>query len=294
MSLSNILKTFSDEKAIVETEPLRFEERDKDGVSLKGVLQRGRLKLSREVKPRRQGATFRPSSITYGFCERLKVGQLAGLIEIEDSIPTPKLQLIFDIGNAIHDIIQGYFWDIGILKGSFECLKCNKTYHNQTAPTVCPSGRKTHKRKHFRYKEIQLRNRQYRISGRCDGFLDIEGQDHIFDIKSIANRQINTPQQQTCFEDLDQPKEAHVIQLQLYLWMADIEQGHLLYVGKNNHQIKSFAISKELETISPILKKISSLLKMSEQIKNGKPTILPECCGDEKCQCHLVLGKNAA
>lgn len=291
MSLSDILKTFGDEHVIVKEEG-KYVEKDKYGVSLKGVLQRGRLKLRKTVRPRPQGVSFRPSGITYHYCRRLKIGQLGGFISIYDESPTPKTQLVFDMGHAIHDIIQGYFWDIGILRGDFQCIKCDKIYNDLVAPTECPSGKTTHTRKHLVYKEVIAKAPDYLINGRCDGILMIENEEHIFDIKSIANRALKTPDQYFCFEDLeDGPKEAHIIQLTLYMWMLGIERGHLLYVSKNDHQIKTFAIPYDYMVIEPYITEISNLISTSKELAAGNRVDLPNPCGREDCPCDEILSK---
>lgn len=285
MAIVDILKTFNDEKVVVR-EGDKYVEKDKEGISLKGVLQRGRLKLAREKKPYPQGRSFRPSGITYSFCRRLKVLQLAEVVEIYDDRPTPKLQLVFDMGHAIHDIIQGYFWDIGLLKGSYYCLACKTRHDVLLAPTACPSC--DAKRKYLKYEEINLEASEYLIKGRSDGILVIDGEEHIMDIKSIANRTLKTSEMQFCFEDLDTkgPKADHVVQLNLYMWMSGVYKGHLLYVAKNDHQIKSFAIPHDYSIIEPYLQEIKSLIAMAEKVKNNEKVALPPCCSDDKCICH--------
>lgn len=288
MSLADILTTYKDDKEVVQIAPLQFIEKDADGISLKGVLQRGRLKLGRAKSPRPQGISFRPSGITYGFCERLKIGQLAGLVTIYDKPPAPRLQLVFDVGHAYHNIIQDYFWQIGILKGTYRCSKCEKSYDDLVSPTECPSGKVSHNRA-LKYREVQLKAPDYLISGRCDGILVIEDEEHIMDIKTIANRTMTTSERQVCFEDLDQPKADHVVQLNLYMWMAKIYKGHLFYVAKNDHKIKSFAVPFQRTVIEPHLFRIREMIIKADQLKDGTLKELPTPCGDDKCLCHTIL-----
>lgn len=292
LSLVDVLTTFRDEKKVVKTEEGKYVEKDSGGVSLKGVLQRGRLKLIRERKAWPQGLTFRPSSITYSYCRRLKVAQLAGLIKIYDDKPTPKLQLVFDMGHGIHDIVQRYFWEIGILKGSFYCIKCDKVYNDLVSPKACPSGIASHDRKSLSYREINLAAPECLIKGRTDGILDIEGEEHIMDIKSIANRTIKTPIQQFCFEDLEErgPKEEHVVQLTLYMYMSGVHRGHLVYVAKNDHKIKTFAIPYNYEIIKPYLSEIKDLIEKAEKLKQMEKVVLPAPCGKESCPCADFVG----
>lgn len=289
MGLDDILRTFSEEKVVEQTPEGKYVEKDSGGVSLKGVLQRGRLKLRKGKNPTRQGVGFRPSGITFRFCERAKVGQLAGRLTLYDDKPAPSLQLVFDMGHAIHDIFQGYFWDIGILRGDFRCLKCDTTYTDLLAPEHCPKY-KTHDRKYLVYKEVQVPTNALLIRGRSDGILEIEGESHIVDIKSIANRTAKTPHQFFCFEDLeDGPKDAHLVQLQLYMHFIGIHRGHLLYVAKNDHKIKTFAIPYDYEIIRPYLETIQRLIDLSDALSKGERVQLPDPCGRDDCACETII-----
>lgn len=289
MALADVLRTFQEEKVVVR-ENGKYVEKDSGGVSLKGVLQRGRLKLAKDKYVRPQGVSFRPSGITFGYCRRLKVAQLAGLVQIHDKKATPKQQFVFDMGHAIHDILQGYFWDLGILKGSFKCTKCDKVFHGLTSPTQCPSGIQSHTRKFLQYREVIMRDEVHLINGRCDGILVIDDEEHLMDIKSIQNKTLKTVDKQFCFEDLeDGPKEEHIIQLMLYMWMSGIHRGHLVYVGKNNHQIKTFAIPYNFLLIAPYLREIEYLMDAAKKLKAKEPVELPEPCGREDCLCHDIL-----
>lgn len=293
MSLDSILRTFAEDREVVlESEPeLKFVEKTKEGISLKGVLQRGRLKLVRSKKARKAGITFRPSMITFGFCRRLKIGQLAGVVDIWDTPAKPRQQIIFDMGNAFHEIIQRYFWDIGILKGSYYCSRCDKTYDDLMSPTECPSGKKNHTKRFLEYREVKLWDEEHRISGRADGILMIEEKPHLMDIKSIANRCEKTSPMQTCYEDVkrDGPREKDVIQLILYMYITGIRDAHLLYVAKNDGQIVSYSVPYDFSVIEPYLTEIKELLSAADRLKAGELDELPSCCDSEICPCHTVL-----
>lgn len=288
MSLSNLLNTFADEKEVVKEEG-KLVAKDKELVSLKGVLQRGRLRLGREKSPYPKSLNFSPSSITYTYCRRAKIGQLAGLMVLQDPVPPPKLQLTFDLGHAIHDIFQGYFWDIGILEGDFECLSCGWKGYLSPGPTKCPACNKG--RRYLRYCEIQLRNEEYGIKGRSDGILTIDEERHIVDIKSIAGRTLKTSEMQTCFEDLDGPKEDHVVQLTLYMWMAKLTMGHLLYMNKADGMIKSYAVPYDYKVIEPYLNEIRYLKETAAKLKSGERVELPTPCAQAACACENVPSK---
>lgn len=289
MALNELLKTFNEEKVVEKTEK-GFTEKDTGGVSLKGVLQRGRLRLRKEKVPWKQSANFRPSGMTYNYCRRAKVGILAGIFEVYDEVPAPKLQLVFDMGHAIHDIVQGYFWDIGVLKGDYYCLACDKYANDVLAPARCPNCDAS--RRHLQYKEIQLKDEEHGIRGRTDGILLLDGEEHIMDIKSIANRAAKTSERQFCFEDLEHgPKEDHVVQLNVYMHISGVHRGHLLYVAKNDHMIKSFAIPYDSKVLEPYFQEIKYLQGLATDLLDGKKVELPTPCGQEKCACETIPSK---
>lgn len=290
MSLTKLLRQSSLDGKEAPKKKAPRKSSEEEGFSLKKYLQSGRLKLSRARTPYPQGKTFRPSSLSYPYCRRSKVAQLAGKIELYDKPPAPKLQLIFDMGHAIHDIIQGYFWDMGVLKGSYKCLKCDKIYHDLVSPDACPSGIKSHERKHLKYKEVRMVDEEHRINGRCDGIILVDGVEHLMDIKSIQNRTEKTPDQYFCFEDLeDGPKSDHVVQLQLYMWISGIPNGHLLYVAKNTHMIKTFNIPYDFSILEPHLKEIEELIALAERWEAGEKIKLPDPCSRADCSCQELV-----
>jgi hypothetical protein len=289
MSLDWLLKSFSDEDAKPKTKTPK----PAGEISLAGVLQRQRLRLSRSKAPRPASLNFSPSSITYNLCHRARIAQLAGLTTLYNDVPTPKLQLTFDLGSAIHDVIQGYYWDTNMLEGDFQCIKCDKTFYARS-PQGCPF-RKSHERRHLKFKEVVLKDAEHRISGRCDGYVWVEvGKDveekHLQDIKSIKNRGLNDPEQAWCYEDLKErgPKPDHVVQLNIYMWISGVHKGHLLYVGKNTSQITSFAVDYDHSVIEPVLAEIKHIIDESERIKLGTLKELPPPCSKKDCPCEEI------
>lgn len=288
MSLSFLLKSFGDEDPKPKRAPTPAGE-----ISLAGVLQRQRLRLGRAKKPRPQSLTFSPSSITYNLCHRAKIAQMAGLTTLYSEVPTPKLQLRFDMGHAVHDVFQNYFWSCNMLEGYFRCIKCEKDFWARS-PEKCPF-RKTHERRHLKFREIPLVEQDYLISGRADGIVWLEvGKDkeekHLMDIKSIQNRLPTHPPTSLCFEDLDQagPKEDHVIQLMIYMWISGIHKGHLLYVSLQTLQQKSFYIEYDRDRIAPILSEIQDITIAAEKLKNGELKELPAPCAKKDCPCETI------
>lgn len=293
MSITSLLKTFEGETEVKVTPDLKFVEKSAGGVSLKGVLQRTRAKFLREKKAWRIGKTFSPSTITYNYCRRIKVVQLAEKVDLYYEKHPPRQQNLFDIGNYLHEMVQNWFWDLGMLRGTFHCIKCKAYMNDYLSPTECPFCEAP--RSYLEFKEIKMTNDEYKLSGRADMILADTGEpeEPVVDIKSIAARTARTPAQQFCFEDLDEegPKEFHIVQVNLYLFMAGKKHGHLLYICKNDGRIKTFAVPYDFEVIKPYLEEIKTLLDLGERYKNGTldKHELPDPCGRKDCPCEEYI-----
>lgn len=71
------------------------------------------------------------------------------------------------------------------------------------------------------------------ISGRADAILCLDGENYVLDIKSINSFQ---------FKRLTSPKDENLAQIQLYLYYFKIKKGILLYIDKDQQEIKEFMI----------------------------------------------------
>ena len=297
MSLKFLLKTFSEEDLKLRDTP-KAKKPKPAGPDLKGMLQRERLRWKKRQTPYPASTNFSPSSLTYDLCERAKVAQIAGFHTLYHEAAAPKLQLTFDMGHAIHDIVQGYFWEAGVLEGEFRCIKCEKSFW-ATSPQTCPFVT-SHKRRHLQFKEITLINPEYMLRGRSDGIVIMDDERYLMDIKSIANSTGNPHERNFTFEALDEngPRESHIVQLNLYMMMqqqnpdypeVNIKKGHLLYVGKNSHQTKSFYIEYDPEVVKPYLDQIKRVMAWAEDIKNGSRVDLPDPCSKADCKCENLI-----
>lgn len=285
--LSFLLRSFSEEDTPAA--------KKKEEISLTGALQRKRLKLSRAKGPREASLNFSPYNVGYGFCMRERVAQLAGYHKILIKPPTPKEQLIFDVGKHYHTLIQKYFWKCNMLEGMWRCNKCEKPTWWARSPDKCKDcGAPSY---HLEYREVFLSNEHYRMVGRSDGILYLEvnkkEERHLVDIKSISNKgaQQNHLDPRVFFEDLDEqgPIQHHVIQLMCYQYMSDIHDGHLLYVGKNGHQMKSFHIQYNESVLSPYLESIQEAIQWANDLKYARRPDLPAPCDRKKCECEKII-----
>ncbi|TSC75502.1 MAG: hypothetical protein G01um101430_344 [Parcubacteria group bacterium Gr01-1014_30] len=96
------------------------------------------------------------------------------------------------------------------------------------------------------------------ISGRADAILSDGSDLYVLDIKSMNSM---------VFRNLQTPKEENVDQIQLYLHYFKIPKGILLYVNKDNQDLKEFLVNydkaralKLLNALAELKKKIDSNL----------------------------------
>jgi len=88
------------------------------------------------------------------------------------------------------------------------------------------------------------------ISGRADAILCINGENYVLDIKSMNSM---------VFRNLIEPKKENVCQLQLYLHYFNIKKGILLYIDKDQQDIKEFLINYDEKLVRSLLKDFESL-----------------------------------
>lgn len=116
------------------------------------------------------------------------------------------------------------------------------------------------------------------ISGRADAIIS-DGKDlYVLDIKSMNSM---------IFNKLTEPKEENIDQVQLYLHYFKIPKGILLYVNKDNQQLKDFIINYDKKRVFSLLTALENLKK--EIDKN----IIPDRLFDypENWQCRYCQFK---
>jgi CRISPR/Cas system-associated exonuclease Cas4 (RecB family) len=88
------------------------------------------------------------------------------------------------------------------------------------------------------------------VSGRADAILCINNENYVLDIKSMNSM---------VFRNLFQPKEENVYQLQLYLHYFNIKKGILLYIDKDQQDIKEFIVNYDANLVKSLLDNFHSL-----------------------------------
>jgi len=97
--------------------------------------------------------------------------------------------------------------------------------------------------------EINIPNKEL-VSGRADAILSINNELYVLDIKSINSM---------LFRNLTAPKEENVYQIQLYLHFFNIKKGILLYIDKDQQEIKEFSVEYDPELCQRLLQEFERL-----------------------------------
>lgn len=93
------------------------------------------------------------------------------------------------------------------------------------------------------------------VSGRADAIICLDGKNYVLDIKSMNSM---------IFKKLDAPKEENIYQIQLYLHFFKIEHGILMYIDKDQQNIKEFIIQYDPELAQSLLSSFEDLKKKIE------------------------------
>lgn len=222
-------------------------------------------KLLLEKDDERAKDCFHPSELSTNNCIRSMVYKWLK-VQVENKAIQPRVKRIFDVGHHKGFIIQQYFWDMGILEGKYECVKCDHVWWD-LSPKTCPNcSTKLFIWDNLNYLEVPIRNKKWNIIGHSDGIIILEGKRVLIELKSIKNRDSKTPEGSVTFEDLQSAKLEHVYQTNLYMDALDeehgkdglpfIERGIVIYFAKNNQEMKEFPIRKMDMMLQPSYQKI--------------------------------------
>ncbi|MCX6721287.1 MAG: Dna2/Cas4 domain-containing protein [Candidatus Staskawiczbacteria bacterium] len=96
------------------------------------------------------------------------------------------------------------------------------------------------------------------ISGRADAILCVNNENYVLDIKSMNSM---------IFRNLSTPKEENVYQIQLYLHFFNIKKGILLYIDKDQQNMKEFFVDYDETVCKSLLDKFYAL---KDQVEKGE------------------------
>ena len=111
------------------------------------------------------------------------------------------------------------------------------------------------------------------ISGRADAILSDGKELYVLDIKSMNSM---------VFRNLEESKPENIDQIQLYLHYFKIKKGILLYVSKDNQDLKEFVVSYDKKKAEALLQGLTNL---KEKIKSDIiPPRIPAYPDDWQCR----------
>lgn len=110
------------------------------------------------------------------------------------------------------------------------------------------------------------------ISGRADAILCVGNENYVLDIKSMNSM---------IFRKLAEPKEENVYQIQLYLHFFNIKKGILLYIDKDQQEMKEFFVDYNETLCKELLDKFCALKDNIE--KNILPARLADYPANWQC-----------
>jgi CRISPR/Cas system-associated exonuclease Cas4 (RecB family) len=119
--------------------------------------------------------------------------------------------------------------------------------------------------------EVQIPSQEI-ISGRADAILCIGNENYVLDIKSMNSM---------IFRKLQEPKIENVYQIQLYLHYFNIKKGILLYIDKDQQEMKEFFVDYDEALCKGLLDKFYTLKDQVE--KNTVPAKLPDFPRNWQC-----------
>lgn len=112
------------------------------------------------------------------------------------------------------------------------------------------------------------------IGGRADAIVRVDNELYLVDFKSINSMALKS---------MKEPKEEHVLQIQLYLHFFNLKKGILLYEGKDNSQIEEFVVKYDKKMAEKSLDDFKRLRKNNID-KNLIPQQLPDYPDNWQCQ----------
>lgn len=234
---------------------------EEGGGSLKALIKE-KLYIEEEVPPLGKGSYVRSSSFPT-ICPREEtICSIRNIVR--KSEVKPDLMLIFQHGHGLHDRLQNHILPtIGVLRGIWECKACRHFHGGVVDEWTSPENwavpmpercEQCGENDGFEFHEEDLVDHEHRITGHCDGFLEIPGLEGlgILEAKSIG----------TSWEIQNVPKLDHVIQIQLYLWMTGLKWGFILYWVKNEAGLNGLVehyIERDEDTIAQIKKELKAI-----------------------------------
>lgn len=243
------------------TDLIKNMHRSGDNPSLSTVLESYFIKKSHEYDPEKHAdkvTRFHPSQITYwGVCARayhllMKREELGFELDQPEPFATSLLR-IFEHGHSIHSMYQEkILGPAGILYGRWE-------YEGEIIEGFQPS-------ENWKYLEPRLWWAEKRISGYCDGFIELDGSWYVLEIKSSNDQNFRF------LKRTRKAREYHVRQAQIYMMAPhnlerdfDFKGAIILYVNKDTGEELDLFVPNNPELVQPIFDQIDVAISSLDQ-----------------------------
>jgi len=160
----------------------------------------------------RKTGVFHPSEISGFFCPRQWVIQERHREELKKDDTLPGSMRTFEIGHRLHEMMQDFLAQMGLLYGKYKCVKCEEVYLG-FKPENCSKCGKSR----FDYQEVEIEDEEYHINGHTDGIvvignLTLNPKKYIFEFKTINSNG---------FRLLRAPLEQHKEQACIYMYVLN-------------------------------------------------------------------------
>jgi hypothetical protein len=243
-------------------------------------------------KPRRPG--IHVSEIAYKFCP---VKWVLGKIAPKKRQIPYRLRYRFAVGTALHEMIQGYLGEMGILKGFWKCENNHVTKEISLKPEACAvcGGSQS-------YVEIELSHEirpGHNIVGSTDGVMLWQGEDIGLEIKSLEPHVLSS---------MNKPYPYPIVQLNIYMHLLkmklfpNMKRGIVLLAAPMDKDsillpMKSFYIDYTDAYWKDASEKVVQAIEFLDAFKEGKLTaqalITKRVCASRtiagKAECEQVL-----
>lgn len=201
-----------------------------------------------------------------------------------DANPSFQMESIFEEGHEIHRKWQGWFWQMGVLYGWWECLGCEH-YWEDLSPQHCPSCGED--KDIIRYREVPISVPSHMLLGHSDGAVhDGLGGNVLIEVKSIGvgtlrfeaptlhQLYLEGTDLKDIWKKIKRPFASHLIQGLIYLWAKpEYDEIVFIYEYKANQSVKEFRVRRNDAIIARHLASCQGIVKA---LRSGFPPYRPD------------------
>lgn len=275
----------------------------------------------KEVRPRKPLAKWRASSIPQ-LCPREEALCTINDVIREDSIDV-NLELIFTIGDGVHDAMQQRFLS-DILIGGWRCKGCGKEFGSQDELVLTPescsgkvwdsdSGELRPCPNHnyhedvvtnwhlpgFEYMELTIsQDEPFRIQSHPDGFIwrgdgpppksvsPTHKDVELLEIKSCSDAVFKFGGGKHKHGAKHEPLHVHLIQVMTYLKIMNMAKARIMYVNKSGYGVRSTIASHVVDFDEVFYKEHveDPILSYEAAVAEGDPALASRVCSSKTCK----------